>query len=59
MAIIKIGMWKKYFLKHAIKKFRKETQIEIQNNFQNRFCFSDNLYGIFVIMTANKKKNLN
>ena len=31
---------------HAIKKVKKATYIEIQNDFQNMFKFNDSLYGL-------------
>ena len=30
----------------ATKKVKKETYVEIQNDFQNMFKFYDNLYGL-------------
>ena len=31
---------------HAIKKVKKGTHVEIQNDFQNMFNFYDSLYGL-------------
>ena len=33
---------------HAIKKVKKGTNDEIQNDFQNMFKFYDSLYGLLV-----------
>ena len=39
----------RYFFKGIqSKKFRKGPNVETQNDFQNRFCFSDSLYGLRV-----------
>ena len=35
-----------FFCMHAIKKVKKGTYIEIQNDFQNMFEFYDSLYGL-------------
>ena len=35
-----------FFYMHAIKKVKKGTYIEIQNDFQNMFKFSNSLYGL-------------
>ena len=35
-----------FFYMHAIKKVKKETYIEIQNDFKNMFKFYDSLYGL-------------
>ena len=37
---------KHIFRMHAIKKVKKGTYIEIQNDFQNIFKFYDSLYGL-------------
>ena len=41
----KIGLWKNIFYMHAIKKVKKGTYFEIQDDFQNMFNFYDSLYG--------------
>ena len=41
-----LGLRKKYFYMHAIKKVKKGTYIEIQNDFRNMFEFYDSLYGL-------------
>ena len=33
---------------HAMKKVKKGTYIEIQNDFQNMFKFYDSLYGLWI-----------
>ena len=42
------GAWlvKEIFYMHAIKKVKKRTYVEIQNDFQNMFTFYDSLYGL-------------
>ena len=37
-----------FFYMHAITKFQKGPHIEIQNNFQNMFCFYDSFNGLRV-----------
>ena len=41
-------MRKKSFYVYAIKKVKKETYVEIQNDFRNMFNFYDSLYGSWV-----------
>ena len=43
------GAWlvkKNIFYMHAIKKMKKGSHVEIQNDFQNMFKFYDSLYGL-------------
>ena len=42
------GAWLMNFFKttHAIKKVKKQTYVEIQNDFQNMFNFYDSLWGL-------------
>ena len=35
-----------FFYMHAIKKVKKVTYVEIQNDFQNMFNFYDSIYGL-------------
>ena len=45
-ADLELGLRKKCFFMHVIKKVKKGTYIEIQNDFQNMFEFYDSLYGL-------------
>ena len=43
------GAWlvkKIFFYMHAITKLKKRPHIEIQNGFQNKFCFYYSLHGL-------------
>ena len=45
-ADLELGLCKNYFLYAFNQKVKKETYVEIQNDFKNMFIFYDSIYGL-------------